>query len=291
MAGDWIKIDANLHEKPEVLSIARDALMNRFEVVGRLHRVWSWFDAHSDDGHAPSVTLVTLDEVVSCDGFAQAMEKVGWLHETDAGVSLPNFDRHNGNSAKSRAQATRRKQASRSDRDKRHAPTVTKTGLEKRREEYKSAPRSKGESESAAPGRIPEDLRPDVPQGTRETLDAIAERIKKLLLFENLRTLDDLKDQDWQIIQDYLNARLPEGSGGWQPNIRRKFIETAVDVWTRAEAWHRKRKRSGPKVVPDRPAPAPQSAEEAAEAAEALKALMATTRGRTHNENQEPAKQ
>lgn len=33
-------------------------------------------------------------------GFADALIQVGWLVENDGGLSLPNFERHNGKSSK-----------------------------------------------------------------------------------------------------------------------------------------------------------------------------------------------
>lgn len=36
-------------------------------------------------------------------GFADALIQVGWLVENDGGLSLPNFERHNGKSSKKRA--------------------------------------------------------------------------------------------------------------------------------------------------------------------------------------------
>lgn len=135
MAADWIKMESNLHEKPEVIRIAADLGKNRFDIVGRLHRLWSWFDSHSSDGHTKGVTSVTLDEIVSCDGFAEALKKVEWLVENLETLSLPKFDRHNGKSAKSRADAADRQRMSRENRDICHTKVVTEARPEKRREE------------------------------------------------------------------------------------------------------------------------------------------------------------
>lgn len=128
-------METELHEKPEVFAISTALKINRFEVVGRLHRVWSWYNKHTESGHAQSVTSVTVDEVAGRDGFASAMIAAGWGEEADGIFSVPKFDRHNGSTAKSRAQAADRQSKSRANRDKRHAPTVTEAQPEKRREE------------------------------------------------------------------------------------------------------------------------------------------------------------
>lgn len=81
----------------EMLSIDVDA------VFGKAFRVWCWFDQHTEDGNARGVTFSLFDRLVGLTGFAASMEKVGWLIKTEGGISLPNFDRHNGQTAKNRA--------------------------------------------------------------------------------------------------------------------------------------------------------------------------------------------
>ena len=135
MAGDWIKMDTDLPDKPEVVRMAGILSMDRFAIVGRLHRLWSWWNKHTSNGHALGVTEAFLDELVNRDGFSAALREVQWLESQSDSLAIPRFERHNGNSAKSRAQATERQRKSRSDRDDCHAVSVTKTRPEKRREE------------------------------------------------------------------------------------------------------------------------------------------------------------
>ena len=127
MAGDWIKLEVATIDKPEVIEMSDLLETTPEEVFGMLFRVWAWFDSQSRDGHAGNVTGITLqkfiDSLVGRQGFAGCMKKVGWL--TDVG--MPNFDKHNGKSAKNRALARDRKareraeevtKESRNDRDK-----------------------------------------------------------------------------------------------------------------------------------------------------------------------------
>lgn len=141
MAGDWIKMRVSLATDPAVIGIAARLDCTEFEVVGMLHHLWSWADIQSRDGHATGVTEKWIDRYVQRDKFAQAMQLVGWLVITEDGVEFPNFDRHNGETAKTRALASNRQkkrranvtaedeQMSRCERDK----SVTRE--EKRREE------------------------------------------------------------------------------------------------------------------------------------------------------------
>lgn len=109
MAGEWIKFEASTPEKREVFSIT--AAMGWTDpdlTVGKLLKVWRWFDQQTVGGNADGVTLVLLDSIIGVSGFAQAMCNVGWLVADEKGVSLPNFDRHNGKTAKERALTAKR---------------------------------------------------------------------------------------------------------------------------------------------------------------------------------------
>jgi hypothetical protein len=109
MAGEWIKFEASTPEKREVFFIT--AAMGWTDpdlTVGKLLKVWRWFDQQTVGGNADGVTLALLDSIIGVTGFAQAMCNVGWLVSDERGVSLPNFDRHNGKTAKERALTAKR---------------------------------------------------------------------------------------------------------------------------------------------------------------------------------------
>ena len=108
MAGDWMKVELSTPDKPEVFAIADALGIDPDAAFGKLFRVWSWFDQHTEKGNAPSVTKMIIDRCAGVTGFAAAMESVGWLEVTDAGVTLPNFSRHNGKTGKNRALTAKR---------------------------------------------------------------------------------------------------------------------------------------------------------------------------------------
>lgn len=121
MAGDWLKFEKATPDKPEVFAIASQLNLDADAVVGKLLRVWSWFDTHTADGNGLGVTSPLLDRVAGVSGFVTAMESVGWIEVTNSGIRLPNFDRHTGETAKTRALGAKRSAARRS----RHAAGVT----------------------------------------------------------------------------------------------------------------------------------------------------------------------
>lgn len=138
MAGDWIKMRVDLIEDPAVIEISSDLNVDEYAVVGRLHKLWSWADRHCITGHAKSVTFVWINKYVDLPGFAECMLKVGWLEKKGSGIEFPKFDRHNGKSAKTRAEATERKRKERENEAKEVSQDLcdkSVTREEKRREE------------------------------------------------------------------------------------------------------------------------------------------------------------
>ena len=137
MAGDWIKMRADLFTHPKVVRIASALKADTLRTVGGLMSVWCLFDAHSEDGHLDGYSPEVLDAHLRWDGFASAMMAVGWLeHDEGCGLNLPRFDAHNGQSSKRRAMDTERKRevrkVSASEADK------NRTREEKRREDTSS---------------------------------------------------------------------------------------------------------------------------------------------------------
>lgn len=109
MAGDWIKVEITTPDKSETLALTAAMGWDDPDLtVGKLFRLWRWFDQHTTDGNAVGVTNVLIDRIVGVTGFAEELQKVGWLEITEAGIRLPNFDRHNGMTAKNRAQTAKR---------------------------------------------------------------------------------------------------------------------------------------------------------------------------------------
>lgn len=134
MAGDWIKLQKDTPDKPEVLAIATRLDIDPDAVVGKLVRIWSWFDTHTIDGNASSVTFSFLDRLTGVTGFAEQVAFVGWLEQDGHALRLPNFGYHNGKTAKTRALGKNRAENHRNNAES-NAESVTKPSPEKRREE------------------------------------------------------------------------------------------------------------------------------------------------------------
>jgi len=108
----WLKIDTCTPDKPEIFAIAAALNISPDEAFGICFRLWRWFDAHTENGNAVSVTLALLDRHLGVTGFGHAALAAGWLVECEVdkrpSICLPNFDRHNGETAKRRALTAKR---------------------------------------------------------------------------------------------------------------------------------------------------------------------------------------
>lgn len=135
MAGDWIKMEHTTPDKPEVVGIAARLKIEQDSVTGKLSRIWIWADQNSVDGSAVGITEAFIDALTRKRGFAAAMRVVGWLEGDDGALSFPGFLRHNGTSAKVRAETNRRVAKHRKGKQNVTQESLQKPLPEKRREE------------------------------------------------------------------------------------------------------------------------------------------------------------
>jgi len=108
MRRPWIKIEICTPDKPEVCSLATQLRLDSDAVVGKLVRLWSWAEVNRIDPNDLGVTKEFIDKLVGRKGFAQALEKTGWLIETGEKLSFRNFKRHNSPVAQNKALTAKR---------------------------------------------------------------------------------------------------------------------------------------------------------------------------------------
>jgi len=144
MAGDWIKFETSTSDKPEVFIMAASLEIDPDAVVGKLLRVWKWFDEHTEKGNAPSVSKMLLDRVTGVNKFCDAMIGANWMNEENGQISLPNFDRHNGQTAKTRCLTAKRVAKSKLNSNaKSNAPSVSDPLPKEEKRRSKDSPRKK----------------------------------------------------------------------------------------------------------------------------------------------------
>lgn len=158
MAGDWIKMRADLQTHPKVVRIVSALKADKLRVIGGLHAVWCLFDTHSEDGTLDGYTFEAIDNEIRWPGFSAAMSSVDWLSTDGDSSLLPEFDEHNGQSAKRRAQETKRKRDERraaengdADRKVSASDADEKRSREEKRREDSSSPSLRSGEEGARP--------------------------------------------------------------------------------------------------------------------------------------------
>ncbi|ENY6482331.1 hypothetical protein [Salmonella enterica] len=131
MASNWIKVEVITPDKPEIYHLAERLSLDPDAVLGKLIRLWVWADQQTIDGNAncnaASVTKNAIDRITFATGFADALISVGWLTESDGKLSIPNFERHNGESSKKRALTNNRVTKVRETSRKCNAESVTES--------------------------------------------------------------------------------------------------------------------------------------------------------------------
>lgn len=124
----WTAVSHDTPDKPEVMEIAETLGVSRDEAFGLVVRFWCWCDQHAAavsadaeaDGLAPRVTKSRLVSHFCHDGFADALESVGWASFVGSGMIIPRFAKHMGKLTRRRRVDAARKRVSRSSAAKDH---------------------------------------------------------------------------------------------------------------------------------------------------------------------------
>ena len=108
MSGDWLQLENITPNKFEIIEMAHTLGKNRQEMVGIFVDYLVWVNEQCERAFIPISAQNHIDEKVMCPGFCAALQKVGWMNITDTDLEIVKFGRHNGNTAKARAQNNRR---------------------------------------------------------------------------------------------------------------------------------------------------------------------------------------
>lgn len=111
MAGEWIPIDCNLADKPEVLELMDETGEPIEVVVYRLLRLWSWAALNTADGTLRATAARLKHVAGGTENFWLAVERVGWLEFGDGTVTIAGWDQRFSRAAKARATNARRQDA------------------------------------------------------------------------------------------------------------------------------------------------------------------------------------
>lgn len=233
----WIKIETTLPQKPEVVKISAILQKKSAEVVGGLVLLWCLTDGLTEDGFLQYYTREEIDRVTGLKGFGRALERVGWIEYSEEGIRLVNYEKHNGRSAKKRAETARRVGRHRAkgvtdvteETEQSNAKGVTNVTQSALAREEKSREYSLRESTQRA-GRVTQSLSPSagfVPPGVKEVLDwAVMESLpveeaEKFWLWQQARGWEGCRDWEAAARLWMCRARPEEpGAAGPVPEVR-----------------------------------------------------------------------
>jgi len=248
MANDWIKMRMNLPDDPAVIGISSRTKLAPLDVVARLYVLWCWADEQADDGFLPNVTPAFLDAKVKRAGFAEAMAAKGveWLVIEPDGVRFPNFDRHNGESAKKRAVETEKKRRQREDLSRKERDNVPKNPGQNRDNCGTREEKSREDKNNT----------PVVPKGTLQLraeklfnrrVDTPLTDAERRAFRKNKPAIEATSEAQWQALERFYAAPQEE-------TFSRKDLATLVNNWNgeidRALKWTPGRKQGSRPDLP-----------------------------------------
>lgn len=126
MALDWIPIRCTLFSDPRVIRISVETALPIDSVVGKLVRIWSYANLHSEDGLLRAFNVESFDVMLEKTGFAHAMSVVGWVEIKPDGIQVSQFDKYNSVSAKRRAKEALRQHKRRASPPEKPKPAKKK---------------------------------------------------------------------------------------------------------------------------------------------------------------------
>lgn len=113
MGSDWIQWVKGLSKRREVIAVATRLNLDRRIVACLCMEFWEWADDETENGFVAGTTPEFVDGLCGQQGFFAALAEQKWVRTTSAGITLLNWDRHNGESSKLRARNRRNQDRSR----------------------------------------------------------------------------------------------------------------------------------------------------------------------------------
>lgn len=139
----WIKINTTLPRSPKILLLGQHLGISRYEALGLAVEWLAWLDGITANGET-GLSVELMDRLFYTEFLSQknvtklshALSQIGWIHiDEDGIIHVLDFEKHNGETAKKRAEAAERQRKSRSARlSQKNVTRVTKK-CDQRREE------------------------------------------------------------------------------------------------------------------------------------------------------------
>lgn len=198
---NWIKVLNTLPRCKAIYALMRALHCKRHAAIGLAVDWLCWLDVNSTNGETGMLDD-EISDVLGWQGAAEALSAVGWVsHDEQGYVVAVDFDKHNGETAKKRAEDAERQRKSRGKRDACHGKSVTDVTAETRpdkiREDIENGSPGGEPKEAAGRDKVAQAMSPDAepaPKG-RGARPESAEVVKAYLA-QVSNTLPFLNPQD-----------------------------------------------------------------------------------------------
>lgn len=284
MAVEWIKMTKSLLEgKPEVRKLCRILKQDKFSIIGRLFAFWSWVDTHFTSVDVIDATKDDIDDITDLDGFADALVKVGWLCGRESRYTIPNLDRHNGQTARARALEAEARRIRREEEkvnnvaneDEMSDTCPTFVGRNVRPEKSRIYKNSNSKGKGKFHGGYVDDDKPPPNydfSALRRNREFVA-WVKRCLMLNNGWEKLDLNDsetfeawaaykrsrlseRDFQLLTEVYRRRPDKDRKGkpfWWTDARKQFFKDMADIMANAERWAKETKWKPAQIVTAEP--------------------------------------
>lgn len=91
MAGDWIKMRADLLAAPQFDRLCHELQCGNGDLLVLLYRTVGWFEKHGEYGQMPFDDAAALDDFLRRPGFSARLKGCGWIKEAGGMVRLAGF--------------------------------------------------------------------------------------------------------------------------------------------------------------------------------------------------------
>lgn len=117
----WLKVAVDTPYKTAIRNAARDCGCSRGDAFLAFFELYSWLDEQTDDGRL-ATDPAELNRWAGIPGFAESLERSGWLTFQGDECIITNWGEHNGQCAKRRALDAKRKTEIREEMRKQGLP-------------------------------------------------------------------------------------------------------------------------------------------------------------------------
>jgi hypothetical protein len=228
MAFEWIKMRTNLWMDHRINVISVRIKEKPATIIGGLYCLWSIADTFSSDGLLPDYDCETFNIQSGIDGFAEELIRIGWLEQTEYGLSVLEFEKHNGESTKKRFQETLKKQTyrnkggkSRTKRGQKGDKPGTIDGqsmdLEREEEREREEEGNKKDSLSSSDDSLKPDLQEVIDQWNQTDGVARTRKVSKKRI-QSLKSRMREDDWDWKAALTHFPLECFR-DGTWRPDF------------------------------------------------------------------------